>query len=271
VDGTFGGRDLKQSIRHLVQLQEIAFEIRDLELRQAKAPARLEELDAAFQATIEEIGSARLTHEALVQRRRELDEERSTATLRLEKAQKKLMTVSNQREYSAVLNEIDATKTQLGQLTAGIAECDEQIDELAEPAAEADTLISAEREKIDAEKVRVSKDGENARVRLVELAELREKIVSELSPADVQRFEAVFRARAGIAMAAVVNGACSACHVKLRPQVVALVRRGSDLVSCDSCRRLLFVPDELAADDDSDGRSPVGETGPRPGSAPQAG
>ena len=33
------------------------------------------------------------------------------------------------------------------------------------------------------------------------------------------------------------HGSCGACHVRLRPQVVNLARRGDDLVTCDGCHR----------------------------------
>ena len=44
-------------------------------------------------------------------------------------------------------------------------------------------------------------------------------------------------------MTPIDKGACGACHVQLRPQVINLCRRGEDLIACDSCRRILFIPE----------------------------
>ena len=57
----------------------------------------------------------------------------------------------------------------------------------------------------------------------------------------VALFEHVSRARKGHAMAEARDGHCTACHVRLRPQVFNDVRRGDKLVQCESCTRILYV------------------------------
>ena len=122
---------MKEDIRHLVRLQSIEFEIRDLQRKQREAPERIAELEQAFQERLEEIGGERLRHESLVEERRKLCEEREALNQRVETAQKKLMQVSNQREYSAVLNEIDTTKARFSEIERAIGSHDSEIEELA--------------------------------------------------------------------------------------------------------------------------------------------
>jgi predicted nucleic acid-binding Zn-ribbon protein len=81
-----------------------------------------------------------------------------------------------------------------------------------------------------------------------ELASARAKIVAELSREAVALFEHVSRARKGHAMAEARAHMCTACHVRLRPQVFNDVRRGDRLVQCESCTRILYiVPPKPAA------------------------
>ena len=54
------------------------------------------------------------------------------------------------------------------------------------------------------------------------------------------------RSRDGIAVAEVVNGSCSACFMALRPQVQVEVKRGDEIIVCESCSRILFVPNREA-------------------------
>jgi predicted nucleic acid-binding Zn-ribbon protein len=50
-----------------------------------------------------------------------------------------------------------------------------------------------------------------------------------------------------VAVAAIEGELCTACHVRLRPAMVQLVRRNDDIVTCDSCQRILYyVPKEPA-------------------------
>jgi predicted nucleic acid-binding Zn-ribbon protein len=55
------------------------------------------------------------------------------------------------------------------------------------------------------------------------------------------------RIRDGIAVAEARNGSCTACFMALRPQVMAEVRRGDEVIICDNCNRILYyVPAEAA-------------------------
>jgi predicted nucleic acid-binding Zn-ribbon protein len=53
-------------------------------------------------------------------------------------------------------------------------------------------------------------------------------------------FNRVMKARQGIAVAQAVNGHCSICHVRLRPQVYNTIIKNDEIVQCDSCQRILY-------------------------------
>ena len=62
-----------------------------------------------------------------------------------------------------------------------------------------------------------------------------------MEPRLVALFEQVARARKGIAICiATRDGLCSACHVRLRPQVFQEVRRNDAIIQCFSCNRILY-------------------------------
>ena len=50
------------------------------------------------------------------------------------------------------------------------------------------------------------------------------------------------RSRDGIAVAEVVNGSCSACFMTLLPQMQVEVRKGQQIITCESCTRILYIP-----------------------------
>jgi uncharacterized protein len=234
---------LNDDMRRLVRLQDIAFQIRDLEQTEATLPDRMATLERAFQERIEEIGSARLRHEDLVQQQRRLNTEREDIQERLRLAQQKLMHVNNQREYSAVLNEIDSYKSGLTGTEDRILDCESQIESLAGAAAEADERIAEERRKLEESKSVLNGERDTCSERLLSLNSQRDELGSHL-PVDVlRRFDSIFRARGGIAMARVEKESCGACHVRLRPQIINLARRGDQMVTCDSCRRILYIDD----------------------------
>lgn len=254
---------MNENIRRLVRLQEIGFEIRELQSIQEAAPQRMATLEAEFIGRKEEIGAARIKHESLVADHARYSKERDEVQVRLQQTQHKLMQVTNSREYSAVLNEIDQSKSKIRVLEDQILECEGAIEELAGPAAEADEKISQERERVDSLIQKIREETNQAEVKLSEINAQREEITRLLPPDYVNRYENIFKARQGVVMARLDKESCGACHVRLRPQVISLVRRSEDIVCCDSCRRILYI-------EENDTPPQSGETGTPPPGVPDA-
>ena len=72
------------------------------------------------------------------------------------------------------------------------------------------------------------------------------------------------RARQGIAVAEAVDGHCSICHVRLRPQVYNTILRNEAIVQCDHCQRILYFAGVHQRSRRRPGRDST--AAPRPGS-----
>lgn len=68
------------------------------------------------------------------------------------------------------------------------------------------------------------------------------------------RYEQILKNRKGLAVAEMVKGHCTACHMSLRPAVEGQIKRNEAIVQCDSCQRILFfVTPPAAAEPDTSG------------------
>ncbi len=71
----------------------------------------------------------------------------------------------------------------------------------------------------------------------------REVVVTEMGDKLYERYDAMRKRKAGVAVASVQNGICSACHVAIPTGVVNSLRNeSSGLVICPSCGRFLVAP-----------------------------
>jgi len=50
-----------------------------------------------------------------------------------------------------------------------------------------------------------------------------------------------------VAVAEARNGAWTAGYIALRPQIMADVRRGDEVITCDNCNRILYYNPDRAA------------------------
>ena len=76
----------------------------------------------------------------------------------------------------------------------------------------------------------------------------RERLLQELPKAMSALYKRISaRIRDGVAVAEARNGACTACYMALRPQIMADVRRGDEVITCDNCNRILYYNPDKAA------------------------
>ena len=69
---------------------------------------------------------------------------------------------------------------------------------------------------------------------------LREAALADLSDELRDTYLRVAKLRGGIAVAEARDGACTACHLKLRLQMFVEIRRMDGVHQCPACQRLLF-------------------------------
>ncbi len=176
------------------------------------------------------------------------------AETRLRHFQDQISQVRNQREYSALLQEIDGAKAQIrdfqGQALAALERQEDEQGRLSasqEVFRELDERYRAELAKWEAQKPEVA---HQAALLRGHLAELRERLARPL----LAQFDLVYRRYGGQALAAVrrVDRSgrgpemwhCSACNYRVRPQTIVEIRNHGAIVACDSCTRILHLPED---------------------------
>jgi predicted nucleic acid-binding Zn-ribbon protein len=148
--------------------------------------------------------------------------------------------VTNEREFTAVISEIDyATKalsdatTRRQELETAIADIGDEIEvrRKARPAEE-----TTHREVVAEWEQR--KDA--LRQQVHDLAEQAKQIEADLNPKHRARFLRLLESKKGTAVAAVAEGTCSVCHFSVRPHLQQRVRRCQEIIVCEHCHRILF-------------------------------
>jgi predicted nucleic acid-binding Zn-ribbon protein len=115
-----------------------------------------------------------------------------------------------------------------------------EADEVNARLKAAEATLKADEAKIVKERAAIQADAVDQQRVLDQSITDRTTLVGEMSRNAVDMFERVLKARQGIAVAIAVNGHCSVCHVRLRPQVYNTILRNEEIVQCDHCQRILY-------------------------------
>ena len=240
---------MKAELQQLVALQNLDTSIRKLLLEQEAIPKRRAEIEAEFDQRAFEIRALENTRDEARHSRLQLEIEVSEQKTRAERAERNLMSSKKQDEYTAAIREADAARKQISVLETQILEKMEALEKaeaaLTERSEEIASLNSDREVRLKAFDEETREQAERLAANRIE----REHIITALPKAmgaDYNRISK--RIRDGIAVAEARNGACMACFMALRPQAMAQVRRGDEVITCENCNRILYYsPGESAS------------------------
>jgi len=232
--------EVRDQLFRLLRLEEIAHGTRAARDLVNGAPARIEEIETRFRERNAEYVAVKQRHDAL-----EADQiTRSAELTTLEESKKKymadLMHVQNQREYAAMLKEIDAVKSQISEHEEAVLKDMEEIESVKSELAAHEEHIQAERELVARERADVDAAVDQARESIAKLDEERARIASELPRSLVFSVQRLEESRHGLFLSRAEDGVCQSCFVRVRPQGFQEVKLALKIHYCSNCKRLLY-------------------------------
>jgi len=200
--------------------------VAEIEKKLAGSKAKLEAAQSAAKAD----EAARKKHESDIQDQQQ----------KISKYRDQSLNVKTNQEYKALMDEIKFAEQKIAASEDKILELMLAADErkvtlkTAEAELKADTAVN-EKEKEEARKRTTADEKE-----LAELTTKRTELRSGVSEDALRHYDRLLKLR-GTAMAAVHDDQmCSACSVMLRPQVFQDVLKNDQVLTCDTCKRILY-------------------------------
>lgn len=239
---------MKAELQELVALQNLDTTIRRLQKELEAIPQRRAEIEKEFDQRAFEIRALENRRDEARHTRTRVETEIVEQKTRADRAERNLMSSKKQEEYTAAIREADAARKQISTLETQVLEQLEILEQsensLNERAAEIASLNSDRDARLKQFDDETRVQTEQLQASRAERERLFNSLPKQLS-GQYKRISA--RIRDGVAVAEARNGACKACFMTLRPQAMAQVRRGEELVTCDNCNRILYwVPTDSA-------------------------
>jgi predicted nucleic acid-binding Zn-ribbon protein len=228
--------DLKTAI----ELQQVDQRVAELTSQIEALPSQIQNLQAQLHDFIHAHEERKHRLGANQKERRDLDAEIQSIQTKISRHKDQLYQVKTNEQFKAMKHEIGVEEE-------NIRKIEDQILEKMMEAEQLEKLVKDAASRLDGEKARVAaaiQQLESERQADIEeqdeLQTRREELSHALSDAVRELYERVRGARRGVAVAAVRDGCCTACNVRLRPQAYNDVRMSESMVTCESCSRILY-------------------------------
>jgi len=239
---------LDAPLARLVELQRLELKTRGLEEEIDSVPAELAAASDRLEAASKQAEAAKRAQERAVKQRREQELELKSLEDRLRRHAEQLMSVKTNEEYRALTNELAHERQRVSEIEDRILSAMEEADRLAAEASSAEAQVRQAESELGTDKGRLEAKRER-------LGRDRDALVAEAAALAAQLPEpllGLYRklavVRGGVALAAIVDESCSACRLRIRPQVLSQLRSSDSVIQCESCQRILHFESETTGE-----------------------
>jgi len=232
---------LKDEIEKLVRLQEIDSEIFACAEVIEIFPSQKSQMEKSIENTSQEIAFIKKEQKKIQVEKKERELELESIEDEIKKLQKRLDDVKTNKEYTAILSEIENLKKKKGEIEDVILVLMEKEDEINKKLAD----LSKKEEEIKKETgdriAEETKKVEEIKKRLEEKKAVREQMVSQIRK-DVYDIYEKIRAgkKDGVAICKLEGQSCTGCSMFVPVYIAEKVKAKKELVHCENCSRILY-------------------------------
>jgi len=224
----------------LLKLQVIDYDIGDLDRSKEYLPDMMGNLNREMNDYKQKLEDIQKQLDESKVKQKELELDINTRETNLQKFQQQMMSIKTNKEYDALVAQIDGLKEKISQQETDLLETidlvgdlEKEVNELeikTKETQENNTLqLSILQEKVDSiGDTRSMKEGE------------RQSIVVNIPKPILSVYERVRRGKGGQAVVVVKKRACGACFKALTPHKVQEVKRADKIYTCDSCGAIIY-------------------------------
>ena len=236
-------------LKLVIRLQEIDHRLAELTREISALPKHIAEIEKKLTSHQRKLEADRAALAANQKERKTCDAAIQIQEQKISKLKDQMLSAKTNEVYRAFQNEIEFCQKE-------IRKSEDRILELMAESEPLDKNVTAAEAALKAEKAEVEIEKQQARERTVvdekaasELKTERAGIVAETPPATVQRYERARKARRGIGVAEVVDGRCTQCNIALRLQFFQELKHGDQIMTCESCQRILYYNPPVRVED----------------------
>jgi len=231
---------LKEQLDLLWELQKIDIEIRSLKESQDGYPKEIKRLDEKQEIEREKTHKEKEKVEELDKERRQKEGHLSLEQEKMKRTEGKMFEVKTNKEYQALLTEIENLKGASVREEEEILQLLEEIDDLKKSLSKREKETAAALARIEGDKKALLEKMTRDREVLKKQMKRREIVAKQLESNLYQLYNTLSEKRQGLGVVRVRQETCQGCFVNVPPQMFIEVQKNNALVRCPNCNRILY-------------------------------
>jgi len=227
-------------LRALIDLQAVDSKIAEREAVAAKIPRDIAAIVAGVDEAKKAVEAARTKLDAARKNQRAKEKDLEDNRVKRQKFEGQLYQVKTNKEYSAVLSEIEEVKQEKARIEEEILNLMEVGEHLAAEGKEAETDLKARESRGRSEEAALQQQLRGVEVELASVRSERMELARQLPAAVLADYDRILRHRGVAAVEVTKPNFCGGCRVTITPQRLQELRQQNALIHCESCGRYLY-------------------------------
>jgi predicted nucleic acid-binding Zn-ribbon protein len=236
---------------HLViQLQSLDHKITTLEKEVAALPRHIAVIEKALESHLRKLEADKAALSANQKDRKRLEGDIQLHQQKISKLRDQMLQAKTNEQYKAFQHEIEFIEKEIRQAEDRILELMTESEPLDLNVKKAEKALAEEKKQVDAEKTQARERTAADQAELDVLRRERGQSVTKLPKPALSEYERIRKKWHNTTVVAeAANGRCSACQIVLRPQFLQDLRKGDQLMFCESCGRFLYYNPPVSFED----------------------
>jgi predicted nucleic acid-binding Zn-ribbon protein len=231
---------LKRQISLLVELQRLDSEIRRLSIKKIELPDQLSRQDKEFQTVSQGVDEARKALDVSAKAHRDKESELKDGIDRLRKTKDRLLEVKTNKEYQAMLKEIETIEQKNSGFEDEILTLLEKTDTFKKEIREREKTLDEYRKQYEREKKKTEEELSSLDEEILTCQKNLQGLSSEIERDLAKKYQIIKRRKNGLAVVPVVKGVCTGCHLNIAPQLYNELLKSDQVLSCPFCNRIIY-------------------------------
>ncbi len=227
-------------LEQVTRLQALDLKIADLQREVAALPKHIAEIEKALESHLRRLETDRAALTANQKERKRLEDDSKVHEQKISKLKDQMLLAKTNEQYRAFQHEIEYAEKEIRKAEDRILDLMQESEPLDANVKKAEVALKEEKQQVESEKVIARERTAVDEQELAVLMASRKEIVARVKPHVYLAYQRISKRWHGIAVAECVDGRCGACQIALRPQFYQDLRRGDEIMFCESCGRIIY-------------------------------
>jgi len=232
--------NMNQQIEYLIRLQETDSKILSLTRTVNEFPFRIRAAELPLKESQTALDTAKQKIDLLEKKKRDKESGLDDVNVRIQKMKGRTSEIKTNKEYQALLKEIEAVEKERSTIEDEILVIMEEIDACSKQKKTAEATFIVEKKKIEELKKKIDNDRSEIEKELSSVKEQRAGIAAFIDRELFDQYVILIEACHGIAVTEVKGEICQGCNMNIPPQLFVEIKKQEEMFNCPQCRRLLY-------------------------------